>query len=92
MQIGGTVLDTKIIGDKVRIDIITDQYKECHSAFTELTAAAKCIQPDDSAFWNDTTIFWSPKSRCWRDYQLKRIDDVITKENSKKGVVSKSKK
>jgi len=74
-MIGGTVINTEELSDRVRIDIITDQYKEKHSIYLELTAASKCIQDDDSLFFNSEYAFWSPKSRAFRDYKLNKISD-----------------
>jgi hypothetical protein len=83
-MIGGTVINTEELKDSVRIDVITDQYKENHHVYLELTAAAKCIQEDDSLFFNSEYAFWSPKSRAFRDYKLNKISDSkYTKFSSK---------
>jgi hypothetical protein len=86
---GGIVIDTEELKNKIRIDIVTDQYKEKHSVFVERTAAARCIQPDDSAFWNGNYVFWSPKFRYFHDYPLKQIGQSFVTEKKAEYLVAK---
>lgn len=41
--------------------------------YLEQTAAARCIQPEDSVYWTEQVAYWSPRSRAFRDYQLNRV-------------------
>lgn len=41
--------------------------------YLEQTAAARCIQPEDSVYWIEQVAYWSPRSRAFRDYQLNRV-------------------
>ena len=47
-MIGGTITNTEEIlkSNKLRLYIVTDQYKDKHSVFVELNDAVKCIQED----------------------------------------------
>jgi hypothetical protein len=95
-MIGGTIIQTEEIpkSGKLRLDIVTDQYKDKHSVFVELNDAARCIQEDDSAFWHEDrdggTVFWSPKLRTFHDYPLKKIGKSFqTEKADKKELVGK---
>ncbi len=41
--------------------------------YVEDTAAARCVQDKDSIYWQGSQVFWSPRSRAFRDYPLKRL-------------------
>lgn len=46
---------------------------EIGAIYLEQTAAARCIQPEDSVYWIEGVAYWSPRSRAFRDYQLNRV-------------------
>jgi len=46
---------------------------ETCAIYVEQTAAARCVQPEDSVYWDMEWARWSPRSRAFRDYQLKRV-------------------
>jgi hypothetical protein len=87
-MIGGIVINIEELSDSVRIDIVTDKYKEKHSVYLELTAAAKCIQDDDSLFFNSEYAFWSPRSCAFRDYKLSKISDSKDSATIKKNIIN----
>jgi hypothetical protein len=77
-MIGGTVVNTEEFKDKIRIDVVCDHYKDKCSVYVELTAAARCIERDSSVWWHGDFILWTPKSRAFRDYQIKKIGNSFT--------------
>lgn len=72
---GGIVTDTRIVSKTIEIDIVEDRGKDRHCIITPLSAAARCIEEGDSVFFNEKNLFWSPRSRCWRDYRLDKIGE-----------------
>lgn len=86
-MVGGTVVDTKIVDKKLRIDVVADRGSDKASIYVELTDAAKCVQPDDAIWWQGEHALWTPKIRCWHDYKLKRIGNSFTTPGTKKEVV-----
>lgn len=94
-MVGGTIIQTEEFAkaNKLRLDIVTDQGKDKYSVFVELSAAARCVQEDDSAFWSENkndsdgssgTVFWSPKMRYFHDYPLKKIGKSFQTEKAGK--------
>ncbi len=81
----GTVINTEQLKDKVRIDLVCDQGKDKVSVFVELTAAARCVEPFSSVSLQNEWVLWTPESRPWRDYKLKKIGESFKTPES--GVV-----
>lgn len=72
---GGIVTETQIVSDTIEIYIVEDRGKDRHCVITPLSAPARCIEEGDSVFFNEKNLFWSPRSRCWRDFRLDKIGE-----------------
>ena len=77
---GGTVVNTKIVGNKLQVDV---NDRGSASVYVEITDASKCIERGDSLWWQDKSAFWTPKTRCWHDYRLKKIGEAFVVEDKK---------
>lgn len=67
---GGTVIDTIIKDRTIEIITVADRGKGKFSVFLNLSDACKCVEAEDSVFFDKEKTLWSPKSRCFRDYNL----------------------
>jgi hypothetical protein len=76
-MVGGIVINTEELKDKIRVDLVDESTKDHLSLYVELTPAARCIQDDDSMWIQNKWALWTPKTRPWRDYQLKRIGNTF---------------
>ncbi len=77
---GGLVIETIDVPSagklpaRVWINTREDRHDgEVCAIYVEQTAAARCVQPDDSVYWDMEWARWSPKSRAFRDFHLKRV-------------------
>lgn len=78
---GGIVTNTKLGPKSILIEVVEDRGASHHEVSTSITPAARCIEEGDSIFWNNSCLFWSPRTRCWRDYKLDKLSErVLTKE------------
>jgi hypothetical protein len=77
MMIGGTVIDTQIALNDTLIEVWSDYSKTRLKVRVKPSAAAKCVQKDDSVFWSDKAVYWTPKNRYWRDFKLELVDSTM---------------
>lgn len=84
-MVGGTVVETITVEEKgkIWINCKDDKTKENCAIYVEDCAAARCIEPEDSVWWQADKAYWSPRSRAFRDYELKRIGTSGVRRPSK---------
>ena len=78
-MVGGTVIETINVpatdtkSARVWINCEEDKSGDQCAIYVEDTAAARCVQPKDSVWWQSEHAMWTPRSCAFRDYKLKRI-------------------
>ncbi len=79
-MVGGTVFETITVEDKGRVWINCEDKGDKCAIYVEDTAAARCVEPGDSIWWQGEWALWSPRSCAFRDYKLKRIGESGVKK------------
>lgn len=83
-MIGGTIINIEEFKDKIRLDLVDDKTKDKLSVYVELSAAAKCIQEDDSAWVQNQWVLWTPKMRYFHDYKLNKVGNTFVTPSTQK--------
>ncbi len=70
MSVGGKVIETIDIGNRVWINTQENPSESC-AIFVERTSQSLCISEGDSVWWQGSYAYWTPKNR-----QGKRVGSV----------------
>lgn len=63
MSVGGTVIETIILPDKVWIDTKEKpHYNSTCAIYVENTPEARCVAVGDTVWWQGNQAFWTPKA------------------------------
>lgn len=78
MSVGGVVLETIVLADKVWVNTAEPQYPKSHCAiYLERTDEARTIAEGDSLWWQGQWAFWTPRSLSgeppFSDRRIRRI-------------------
>jgi hypothetical protein len=71
MSVGGKVLETIVLSDRVWVNTIDDGH-EC-AIYIMRTPESRSISEGDTVWWQGKHAFWTPKGRPFRDRELLRI-------------------
>ncbi len=64
MSVGGTVVDTVTVGDRVWIDTKEKlTYQSSCAIYVENTPAARAVSAGDIVWWQGSIAYWTPKDR-----------------------------
>lgn len=78
-MVGGKVIKTETKNDMVIAEVvdpkILDDRKEVR---IKLTDESNCIRKNDSLWWYDDKVFWTPKDGKAKDIELQKIGNVCT--------------
>lgn len=75
MSVGGKVVETIVLGDRVWIATREPEYPldEPTAIYVERTAEARTISEGDSVWWHGVNAYWTPRNRAFEDRPLRRI-------------------
>lgn len=71
MSVGGKVIETIVLDDKVWVNTL-DKRDEC-AIYVERTPEARTIGEGDSLWWQGDWAFWTPTNRAFEDHRIKRV-------------------
>lgn len=75
-MVGGIVVETIVLDDRVWIEVeeagSSSAGQRC-ALHVERTAPAECVSEGDSLWWQGTAAYWTPSTRSFTDFKLKRI-------------------
>lgn len=71
-MVGGTVIETIILEDKVWVNCKDKTYKDTCAIYVERNKDSEAIRVGDSIWWQGGYAMWTPQSREFADRKIER--------------------
>lgn len=73
MSVGGNVIETIPVGDRVWINTRERQSGHECAIFVEATNESRSVSPGDMLWWQGSVAYWTPANKAFIERRLQRI-------------------